>query len=243
MKKLILASSLFLLCSCAELEKIVNELPEGSLSKLSSLNSSELSNDYIASGLREALDKGIDRQVAKLTQKDGFLKNDLVKILLPEELEKVDSGLRKVGLSSLADKGLEVLNRAAEDAVSESTPIFIDAVKGITFADAKNILLGSDDAATTYLNGKTNSALYAKFTPVIKNSLSKVGADGVWSNIISKYNALPFSKKVNPDLTDYVSQQALSGVFKMISVEEANIRNQASSRNSDLLKKVFALQD
>ena len=138
---------------------------------------------------------------------------------------------------------MEVLNRAAEDAVSESTPIFIDAIKGITFADAKNILLGNDNAATQYLNGKTNSALYAKFSPVIKTSLSKVGADAVWSNIISRYNAIPFAANVNPDLTDYVSQQALSGVFKMISIEESNIRNQLSFRSTDLLKQVFALQD
>ena len=131
--------------------------------------------------------------------------------------------MRSIGLSSLADRGLEVLNRAAEDAVGESTPIFIDAVKGITFSDAKNILLGNDDAATQYLNGKTNSALYAKFTPVIKTSLHKVGADTLWSNMINQYNSIPFTSKVNPDLTDYVSQQALSGVYKMISVEESNI--------------------
>lgn len=244
MKKIILASILTMFAGCAQLTDVVNQLPEGTLSNLPSLlNSSELSNDVIASGLREALDQGIERQVSKLTQEDGYFKNELVKILLPDELKQVDSGLRKLGLSSLADKGLEVLNRAAENAVSESTPIFIDAVKGITFADAKNILLGSDNAATTYLNGKTNSALYLKFSPVVKRSLSKVGADSIWSSIISKYNALPFANKVNPDLTDYVSQQALSGVFKMISIEEANIRTQLSFRNTDLLKKVFALQD
>lgn len=244
MKKIILVSILTMFAGCAQLTDVVNQLPEGTLSNLPSLlNSSELSNDVIASGLREALDQGIERQVSKLTQEDGYFKNELVKILLPDELKQVDSGLRKLGLSSLADKGLEVLNRAAENAVSESTPIFIDAVKEITFADAKNILLGSDNAATTYLNGKTNSALYLKFSPVVKRSLSKVGADSIWSSIISKYNALPFANKVNPDLTDYVSQQALSGVFKMISIEEANIRTQLSFRNTDLLKKVFALQD
>lgn len=244
MKKLILAFSLTLLSGCAELTEIAKQIPDGTFNSLpSSLNSASLTNTDIAAGLREALDQGIEKQVSKLTQENGFYKNDLVKILLPDELQKVDSGLRSIGLSSLADKGLEVLNRAAEDAVSESTPIFIDAVKGITFSDAKDILLGNDDAATQYLNGKTNSALYSKFTPVIKSSLSKVGADGVWSNIISKYNAIPFSSKVNPDLTDYVSQQALTGVFKMISIEESNIRNSSSFRSTDLLKQVFALQD
>ena len=244
MKNIFLSLSFLLLMGCTEeLQKLADNIPEGTLNNLPSLQNNSLSNDYIASGLREALDKGINTQVTKLTQKDGFFKNELVKILLPDELKKVDSGLRSIGLGSLADRGLEVLNRAAEDAVSESTPIFVDAVKGITFSDAKNILLGNDDAATQYLNGKTNSALYSKFTPVIKDSLSKVGADSVWNNIISRYNAIPFASKVNPDLTDYVSQQALSGVFKMISIEESNIRNQVSSRNSDLLRNVFALQD
>ncbi len=124
--------------------------------------------------MRQALDFGIDKQVSKLTQKDGFYNNQLVKILLPEELQKVDKALRDIGLGSLADDGIKVLNRAAEDAVSQATPIFVDAVKGIIFNDAKNILLGNKDAATQYLSGKTESALYAKFNPVIKDSFAKV---------------------------------------------------------------------
>ncbi|MCL5128526.1 MULTISPECIES: DUF4197 domain-containing protein [unclassified Algibacter] len=225
---------IFNLTACAELQQVVDNLPQ---------TSSVLGNTEIASGLREALELGIDKQVTKLTQTDGFFKNDLVKILLPEELQKVDKALRDIGLSSLADEGLKVLNRAAEDAVKESTPIFIDAVKDITFADAKDILLGSNDAATQYLTSKTETALYAKFNPVIKSSFSKVGADEIWSNLINKYNALPFTSDVNPDLTDYVTGEALKGVFTMIAVEETEIRTKTASRSTDLLKKVFALQD
>ena len=243
MKKTITLITIFVLSACAELQEAVNQLPEGTFNQLPNVYGSAITDDQIAAGLRAALDQGIEQQVSKLAQTDGFLKNELVKILLPEELKKVDAGLRSIGLSSLADKGLEVINRAAEDAVGESTPIFIDAIKGITFTDAKNILLGNDDAATQYLNGKTNSALYEKFSPVIKNSLDKVGADTIWSNIISRYNTIPFTTAVNPDLTDYVSEQALGGVFKMISVEEANIRNKINFRSTDLLKQVFALQD
>lgn len=243
MKKISAILSALILSSCAELKQVVDQLPEGSFADLTALSSGELSNDYIASGLREALNQGIDRQVTKLTKTDGFLKNELVKIALPEELKVVDSGLRKIGLSSLADQGLELMNRAAEDAVGEATPIFVDAVKGITFSDAKNILLGEDNAATQYLSGKTNSALYSKFSPVIQNSLGRVGADDVWSKIISRYNAIPFTENVDPNLTNYITQQALDGVFKMITIEESNIRNQATNRNSELLKKVFALQD
>ncbi|RDK84734.1 DUF4197 domain-containing protein [Marinirhabdus gelatinilytica] len=233
MKKLILFFSCFVLISCAELQQVVNTLPQGGA----------MDPTMIANGLRQALDFGIDKQVTRLTQKDGFYKNNLVKILLPQELQKVDKTLRDIGLSSLADEGLKLLNRAAEDAVKEATPIFVDAVKGITFNDAKNILLGSDNAATNYLEGRTNSALYAKFNPVIQNSFQKVGADKVWANIITKYNTIPFVNPVNPDLTDYVTNEALDGVYTMIGVEEKKIRNNIASRTTTLLRQVFALQD
>ena len=219
---------------CAELQQVVNQLPQGTVG---------LGQFDIANGLKEALDNGIDKQVTKLTTTDGFFKNEAVKILLPQELQTVDAKLRQIGLSSLADEGLKVLNRAAEDAVKEATPIFVDAVKNMSFNDAKNILMGDNIAATTYLQNSSSTALYAKFNPVIKNSFSKVGADKVWTNIITKYNSLPLVKKVNPDLTDYTTNKAMEGVFKMIAVEEQNIRTNLSSRSSDLLKKVFALQD
>lgn len=219
--------------SCAELQQVVAQVPQ----------TGTLSNDQIGAGLRQALNLGIEKQVSRLTQEDGFFKNELVKIVLPNELQKVDKTLRNIGLGSLADEGLKVLNRAAEDAVKEATPIFINAVKGITFADAKNILLGENNAATLYLEGRTKNALYEKFNPVIQSSLTKVGADQVWSKIINKYNTIPLTKNVNPDLTDYVTQEALKGVFTMIAIEEGEIRNKLSSRSTDLLRKVFALQD
>lgn len=226
--------ALFTLNACAELQEVVNTLPQ---------QGGVLTNTDIAAGLRQALDQGVDKQVSKLTQTDGFFKNELVKILLPAELQKVDKGLRDIGLGNLADEGLKVLNRAAEDAVKEATPIFVNAVKDITFTDAKNILLGSDNAATQYLTGKTQTELYNKFKPVINNSFSRVGADQIWTNLINKYNAIPFTADVNPDLTDYVTNEALKGVYTMIAVEEKDIRTKVSSRTTDLLKKVFALQD
>ena len=234
LRKLLVFILVFNFTACAELQQVVDQLPDGT---------SGISNTDIASGLRQALDLGIDKQVSKLTQKDGFFKNDLVKILLPEELKKVDKALRDIGLSSLADEGLKVLNRAAEDAVGEATPIFVNAVKDITFTDAKNILLGNDNAATQYLTGKTQTALYDKFHPVINKSFHDVGADQIWSNLITKYNTLPFTNDVNTDLTSYVTEEALKGVYTMIAVEEKEIRNKISSRTTDLLKKVFALQD
>lgn len=235
MKKLaILLLAGFTLSSCAELQQAAGQLPQGG---------SVLSTADIAAGLRAALDKGIDTQVSKLTQTDGFYKNQLVKILLPEELQRVDTGLRNIGLGSLADEGIKMMNRAAEDAVKEATPIFVSAVKQITFTDAKNILLGNDEAATNYLERATTTQLYSKFNPVIKSSFSKVGADKVWTNIITRYNQIPLVKKVNPDLTDYVTKEALNGVYKMIAVEEKEIRNNIAARTSPLLQRVFKLQD
>ena len=197
----------------------------------------------IAAGLKEALNKGVSEQVSKLTAEDGFYKNEAVKILIPEELQKVERTLRKLGMGSLADDGIKSLNRAAEDAVKTSTPIFVDAIKGMSFTDAKNILMGNENAATVYLQSSTTKALYAKFSPVVQESISKVGADVIWANIIKKYNSIPLVSKVNPDITDYVTNKALDGVFKMITVEEKNIRTNLSFRTSDVLKKVFALQD
>lgn len=234
MKRVLLCILLFQFVGCTELQQVVNQLPQGTTG---------IGNAEIAQGLREALNMGIEKQVNKLALENGFFKNELVKILLPQELQKVDKTLRDVGLGSLADEGLRIINRAAEDAVSEATPIFVEAVKGITFNDAKQILLGNDNAATQYLEGSTKAKLYLKFNPIIKNSFQKVGADQIWSNIITKYNNLPLTSNVNPDLTDYTTNQALSGVYTMIAVEEKEIRTKISSRTTDLLKKVFALQD
>jgi len=212
LRKIGIVTILILFVSCAELQQVVDQLPQGTT----------LGNEEIGNGLRAALDKGIAKQVSKLTQTDGFYKNELVKILLPEELRKVDKTLRDIGLDNLADEGLRVLNRAAEDAVSEATPIFINAV---------------------YLTNVTQKQLYNKFNPVIKSSFEKVGADKIWSSLINKYNSIPLTNNVNPDLTDYVTSQALKGVYTMIAVEEKEIRTKVSSRTTDLLKKVFALQD
>jgi len=234
MKKIVLSIAILSLVSCAEMQQVLEQLPQ---------QTGVLSQAEMGNGLKEALNNGITKQVSKLTATDGFMRNEAVKILLPQELQKVDTKLRQLGLSKLADDGLRVLNRAAEDAVKEATPIFVDAVKQMTFTDAKNILLGNESSATNYLQTTTSSALYGKFNPVIKNSFAKVGADKIWAQIITKYNSIPLVNKVNPDLTDYTTNKAMEGVFKMIAIEEKDIRTNFSARTSDLLKKVFALQD
>lgn len=234
MRKLFLSVIVLFSVSCAEMQEFANQLPQGTL---------PVSQMDIANGLKEALQNGIQKEVTKLTATDGFFRNELVKIMLPEELKVVDSKLRSMGLSSLADDGLRMINRAAEDAVKEATPIFVEAVRTMSFNDARNILMGQNNAATTYLQNTTSKDLYAKFNPVIKKSYQKVGADKIWENIISRYNQIPLVNKVNPDLTDYTTQKSMEGVFKMIAIEENNIRTQMNARSSDLLRRVFAMQD
>ncbi len=240
MKKTLLLLLLIPIASNAQFKDLIKKANEKVVTATKSKTSTGLD---IGAALKEALNKGVTEQVSKLTAVDGFYKNEAVKILMPEELQKVDKTLRKMGLSSLADDGIKALNRAAEDAVKTSTPIFVDAIKGMSFTDAKKILMGNENAATVYLQSSTTKPLYAKFSPVVQESMSKVGADVIWTSIIKKYNSIPLVTKVNPDITDYVTNKALDGVFKMITVEEKNIRTNLSSRTSDLLKKAFALQD
>ncbi len=232
----IVSFTLTALPACTGLQEVANQIGQAS-------TGGTIGQTQIASALKEALQQGVDKQVVKLTKTDGFLGNSLVKIGMPEELRKVETGLRAAGLGSLADEGIRALNRAAENAVKEATPIFVDAITSMSISDATNILMGNKNAATQYLERTTSKPLYGKFNPVIKSSFSKVGADKIWTNLISKYNTLPLVQKVNPDLTDYVTEKALEGVFTMIEKEELNIRQNVSARSTNLLKSVFAMQD
>ncbi len=232
LKKVLLLVLVLQITSCDVLEQVLEGVGGMGVSDLE-----------IAGGLKEALGNGVSNQVTTLGFKDGFFKNEMVKILLPQELQKVDKALRSIGLSSLANEGLKVLNRAAENAVKEAIPIFKNAIVNMTFNDAKNILMGPQDAATQYLQYATSNSLQEKFAPIIQGSFQKVGADRIWNNVITKYNQIPFVQKVNPDLTGYTTEQAMKGVFKMVAVEEQKIRTNIKSRSSDLLRRVFSLQD
>ena len=231
--KWILILSLFVFSACDELQQVVSQLP----------NQGPVTEVEIAQALKAALQQGIDQRVSELAAENGYFNNPLVRIGLPSDLQKVDKALRDIGLSKLADEGLKVLNRAAEDAVSEAIPVFVDAVSGITFADAKNILLGDELAATSFLEGRTRQELYNRFLPIIKTSFSKVGADRIWADLITRYNSIPLTRDVNPDLSAYVTGEALGGVYKVIGEEEKEIRSKVSARGTRLLQKVFALQD
>lgn len=208
----------------------------------SAVNLGSLTSTQISSGLKEALNMGVSEGVKKLGVTDGFLKNEAVKILMPEKLRKIDTTLRSVGLGSLADQGVKLLNRAAEDAVTQATPIFANAITSMTITDAKNILLGTDNAATSYLQSKTQSQLFTAFQPKVKASLGKVGADTLWKSLITKYNTLT-GQAVTTDLNEYVTTETINGVFKMVAQKENGIRNTPAMRTTSILQKVFGAQD
>jgi hypothetical protein len=197
----------------------------------------------IANGIKQALEVGTSRGADLLSAKDGFLGNAAVKILFPPEAQKVDKTLRAIGLSSLADNVVTSLNRAAEDAAKEAKPIFLSAIKQMTITDATNILLGNQNSATEYFKRVTTAQLMQKFTPVITNSLSKVGATRYWGDAASRYNKIPLVKPVNTDLSNYVAQRAIDGMFIQVAQEELSIRNNIGARSTTLLQKVFGYAD
>jgi len=219
-------------CDPATLQKVLDTVGEAPLSNLD-----------ISNGLKQALEFGVDNSVSFLSAEDGYYQS-AYKILLPDEANKVIDKLAFIpGFKNLEAEMVKKINRAAEDAAKKAGPIFLDAIKSITFDDAKNILMGDKDAATQYLDNKTYSSLYSEFKPVLNNSLNKVGALDLWTNAITKYNSIPLLEDINPDLADYINTKALAGLFDLIEKKEEGIRADVSQRTTGLLQKVFAQQD
>jgi hypothetical protein len=201
---------------------------------------SSLTNAEIVGGLKEALQIGAKNASGRLSTVNGFFGNALIKVLMPPEAKQVESTLRRVGMGSLVDKAILSMNRAAEDASGKAVNIFVKAISGMTIQDGLSILTGANDAATNYLRQKTTQALTAEFRPVISNSLNKVNATAYWNQVFTAYNRLPTTRnKVNPDLTSYVTERALHGLFVTIADEEQKIRSNPAARTTDLLRKVF----
>jgi hypothetical protein len=203
--------------------------------------STSLSNDEIIAGLKEALSVGANNSAQKLSSLDGFFANAAIKVLMPDEAKKVESTLRAAGLGSMVDKAILSMNRAAEEASKSAAPIFIDAIKGMNVQDGLSILKGSDSAATVFLKGKTSAALTTAFKPVIDEALKKTEATKYWKDVFETYNKLPTTfKKVNTDLSGYVTEKALTGLFYQVALEEQKIRKDPAARVTDILKKVFS---
>lgn len=205
--------------------------------------SSDPTTSEISMGLKEALEKGTGISTDRLSLENGYLGNLDVKIFFPEEAKNVENTLRSIGLGSMCDQVITSLNRAAEDAAKEAKPIFTDAIKQMSFQDVQKILLGEENAATMYFKGTTTSSLSQKFSPIIDSSLDKVDATKYWTDVMTRYNKVPFVKKVDTDLTAYVTQKAIEGLFVEIAKEELKIRENIGARTSPLLQKVFGFAE
>ncbi len=241
MKKVLLLITLatvtiFSSCSSTDILKGVEQV-------LGAAGDGQLTNAQIGQGLKEALTQGISKGAQTVSKTDGYFKNPKIKIPWPEDVRKVESTLRNIGLGKEVDKVVLSLNRAAEDAATKAKPIFVNAIKQLTFQDVMNIVKGPDNAATEFLQRVTTKDLRKEFNPVIGNSLNKVNATKYWGDIITQYNKVPLVKKVDPDLKGYVTDKALKGLFTMVAQEEKKIRKDPIARTTDLMKKVFELQD
>ena len=201
-----------------------------------------LTTAEVVDGLKTALELGTDSATNKLASLNGFYRDAMVKILMPPEAQKVEKTLRDVGLGSVVDKALLSMNRSAEDASKYVGNIFLNAIKQMTIQNAFGILRGGNTAATNYLKEKTSDQLRAAFTPIVSRSLGNTNATKYWSDVFSAYNRFS-NKPVNTDLTAYVTQKALDGLFYKIGVEEQQIRQDPAARVKDILKKVFGNQN
>lgn len=230
-KLLIAFLPLIALSSCETAQQILTEVANNA-------GTTGLTNQEIVSGLKEALNIGVNNGTSKLSAVDGFFKNAALKILMPPEAQKVESTLRDFGLGSLVDKAVLSMNRGAEDAAKKAAPIFVDAIKNMSITDALNILKGGNGAATNYFKQATTNALTNAFRPVIENSLKQVNATKYWKDIFSAYNRFS-SNPVNTDLAGYVTGKAIDGIFVQVAEEENKIRENPAARVTDILKKVF----
>jgi hypothetical protein len=206
---------------------------------LVSESGSGLSSQDIANGLKEALTIGAEKGCVNLSKSDGFFKNAALKILMPPEAQKIENTIRGLGMNQLADDFILSMNRAAEDACKTAAPIFVKAIKEMSITDGINILKGNETAATTYLKSKTEMDLKNSFSPIIKTSLDKVDATKYWEKIITTYNAIPLTKKMNPDLNAYVTDKSINGIYSEIASQEKEIRENPMARTTALLKSVF----
>ncbi|MCC3156946.1 DUF4197 domain-containing protein [Hymenobacter sp. 15J16-1T3B] len=192
-----------------------------------------------AMGLKEALTQGISKGADQASKQDGFYLNSLIRIPFPPDAQRVATTLRSIGLGSEVDKFELALNRGAEQAAIKAKPIFISAIKSLSFSDVWNILTGQKDAATQYLKRTTTTQLVSAFSPIMQQALDQTQATRYYTGLVTRYNQIPLVKKVNPNLNEYATGKAVDGLFTLIAQEEANIRENPVARTTELLKKVF----
>ncbi len=230
-----LLAAVLTLSGCAELDPALIESVLAGISQ-----DQPLDEATVARGLREALRVGSGRAVDRVGRIDGYLANQLIRIHLPEELEKMADALRKIGFRRQVDELEVAMNRAAEQAAGEALDIFVAAIGDMTIADAFGILRGGDTAATDYLRGRTTETLRRRFEPIIEGKMEKVGLYRTYGVLADTYNGLPFTSRPAVDLESYLTGKALDGLFTTLAEEETRIREDPVARTTELLRKVFS---
>lgn len=233
---------------CETMSQIASTLPQNTPGSTTASNSTTgtITQAEAATGIKQALNNGLQNSIKSLSATNGFYGDALVKVMMPQEAQKIEQALRSVGMDKLVDNFVLSLNRAAESAVKEAAPVFVNSLSQMTVTDAFNILLGSQqDAATNFFKRTTSATLTQKFSPIVETALGKNNVSTYWTQLTSAYNALPLSNnKVQTDLNAYVTQKAIDGLFVKIAGEELKIRqNIGGSRNSSVLQSVFGWAD
>jgi hypothetical protein len=197
--------------------------------------------DSNAAGVREVLNVASQRAVALASKPGGFLDDARIHIRPPKTARKIGSALRAIGMGAQVDE-LEVgMNRAAERAAAEAKPVFADAIRNMTLADAASIVRGGETAATDYFRSATEARLHARFKPIVASSLARVGARKQYDALLARYRALPFAEPTNLDLDEYTTKKTLDGLFLLLAEEEKKVRKDPAKRTTALLRQVFGI--
>jgi len=230
---------LVLLLLVAQLCSAQIDLLKMASTKASTLLSSSATKDEVAKGLREALVVGVDKATKSASANDGFYANKVIRIPFPAEAKNMKKSLQKAGMQSQITDFEKSINSAAEFATKQVLVIFVDAITTMSIQDAFQILKGENTAATSYFKKQTSAQLYNKIKPIAKKAIQQVEVTKYWNPLVKTYNTIPFTKAVNPDLEDYVTNKTIEGIFVLIANQEKEIRNNPKARTSALLQKVF----
>lgn len=238
MKKKLLLSVCFFLLVCHSAYAGLGQLFQKAIATSSS---SQTGDDKIASGLKEALKVGFEKTVSLLGQKDGYFKNEAIKIPLPSHFKKAEGLLRTAGFGNQIDNLVLSMNRSAEAAAPQAKALFLSSIQKMTFDDVKKIYQGGDKAATDFLRQKTYEDLKAMYKPVVTKTMASNQVSSLYQNAVSKYRTFPLASNFKaPEIEDYVVGKALDGLFKMLGEQEKLIRTDPAARVTQILKDVFS---
>ncbi len=218
--------------------KTGKDLLQGS-SESTSPSLSTLTDSEINAGLKDALKVGSERVVGQLGALDGFNADPQIHIPLPGSFDKVRSMLDTIGQAGMLDDLELKLNRAAEQATPQAKALFLNSINEMTVDDVQKIYTGPDDAATQYFKGKMSQPLAAAMEPIVADSMAQVGAVQAYDAVMGQYQTIPFVPDVKTDLTSYVVEKGMDGIFFYLGKEEAAIRENPVKRTTEILQKVF----